>query len=393
MTTIVNYLGKCPHCLQASVTSSIASTSSFCIAGEEDVGEPLLVMCNKCLSLSWRTEIKMTTEDVSDTDDWWTEGSVNKYKKVLKDNQVNGKKLTKTQKQHLEQLVSSRERWRRQDVLDDRAKGCLRGMEYADIHGGTSSMALLVFQSLIENKNIGKDKIDYDDIGRRYLEWYNNNAIDTGVVNAMVFDLVNEGVSFNEASIQVDKKLHGMTASSRPACRALPITVYLAGAINKNPDKWQYSGSAKIFENFIERETRLTHKHLHASQISKAVNMICMRLMLDYSLDESIKAGGDYTTPKTRVNLGLTYKPIEITRKDLKNTGYADDALIAAIWFIRNTDSFEEAVKESIKLKGKSSYCSVLVGAIGGALYGYFDIENTVGKNSIFEYFHTEYLT
>ena len=163
--------------------------------------------------------------------------------------------------------------------------------------------------------------------------------------------------------------------------------------INKNPDMWKDSGSDKIFENFIDKETKLTHRHLHASQISKAVNKICLCLMLDYSLDESIKEGGYYLSTKTKMSLGLTNNPIEVSRRDLKNSGYADDVLISAIWFIRNTNSFDDAVKESLELKGQSNYCSVLVGAIGGTLYGYRDIKGSIGESSIFECYHAQHLT
>ncbi len=393
MTIIKKYLGECPRCLDGSVTMQTLSTNSFC--GSIGVHEPPLIKCPNCENLVWMEEINIVSEVDNDDDShsWWSWVHELEYIKFLKDGQVNGKKLTNTQRQDLEQFIAFQEKLKRQILLDDRAKGCLHGMEYADIGGGTSYMASLVFESLIENKNTGKDKINLDDIGKRYLEWYNKHAIDTGVVNALVFDLVNEGVSFNEASIQVDKKLHGMTASSRPACRALPITIYLAGLINKNPDMWHFSGSDKFFTNFIESETKLTHKNVHARQVSMAVNKVCLCLMLDFSLDESIKEGAHYLISKTRANLGLTHRPKEVTKKDLKNTGYADDAFVAAIWFIRNTDSFDEAVKESIKLKGKSSYCSVLVGAIGGALYGYSDIKHDIGKTGVFKYYQVEYLT
>ena len=398
MTTIHNFLGKCPNCSNSSITELYGSYSSFCMPDDYAFLQPMLVICRYCNSLVWQEDIEDLSFIGDESDDinnhqWWTEGSMQVYKDVLKDNQVNGKGLEDKQKQHLEQLIESREKLRKHHVLEDRATGCLYGLAHADISGGTSSMALLVFESLIENNNIGKDKIDYDDIGKRYLEWYNNNGTDTGFVNAKVFDLVNEGATFEEASKQADKELHNMTASSRPACRSLPITVYLAGLYNRDPDKWQFSGSDKIFANFIDKETKLTHRHLHASQISKAVNKICLCLMSDLTLDESIKEGGDYLTQKTRMNLGLTSKPKEVTRKDLKNTGYADDALIAAIWFIRNTNSFDEAVKESIKLKGKSNYCSVLVGAIGGALYGYSDIKDSLSKYNRFHSYHAAYLT
>jgi hypothetical protein len=192
MTTIHNFLGKCPNCSNSSITELYGSYSSFCMPDDYAFLQPMLVICRYCNSLVWQEDIEDLSFIGDESDDinnhqWWTEGSMQVYKDVLKDNQVNGKGLEDKQKQHLEQLIESREKLRKHHVLEDRATGCLYGLAHADISGGTSSMALLVFESLIENNNIGKDKIDYDDIGKRYLEWYNNNATDTGFVNAKVF--------------------------------------------------------------------------------------------------------------------------------------------------------------------------------------------------------------
>lgn len=395
MTIINTYLGQCPHCLRDSITTRTLSTSSFCIS-IKGTYKPSLVTCPVCKGFAWSEEVLIVDQvDFNDkSHSWWLEADESDCIKVLKSNQVNGKKLTNAQRHNLEAFLLYWKSHFKKALLQDHVEGCLRGLSYADIDGGTSNMTLLVFQSLIENKNIGVDKVDYSDIGRRYLKWYNNNAVDTGMVNAMVFDLVNKGATFEDASKEVDRGLHGMTASSRPACRSLPISAYLAGVVNKNPDVWKVSGSNKIITKFIEQEVKLTHRHVHTSQISIAVNIICMCLMLSYSLNESVKNGADFISPKTRRSLGLTSRPIPITKKDLKNTGYADDALIAAIWFIRNTNSFDEAVKESLKLKGKANYCSTLVGAIGGALYGYNDIKNTIDSHGdAFKSHHIEYLT
>ena len=387
MTIANTCLGECPEC---SKDSKIHQYSSYNSYGEKFILARLF-RCGHCNHFEWQKNIKIKFDNVEGNEHWWSSIAPWSGIDILEENKINNKELTEEHRLHIvEVLETNYKEVMESERLHNRARGCLDGLSHADIDGGTSSMALLAFNSLVENKNFRKDKVDHNDIGRRYLDWYNDNAVDTGIVNAMVFDLVNGGATFEDASKQVDVKLHGMTASSRPACRSLPISIYLAGMINTKPDEWKISDIDKTFTDLIDKETKLTHRNLHASQISRAVNMICMYLILGYSIDESIEAGGVYVSQKTSASLGLTSKSIKITKKDLKNTGYADEALIASIWFIRNTSSFDEAVNESMKLKGKSNYCSVLVGAIGGAYYGYNNIKDGLRKYS--KFFHAPVL-
>ena len=121
MTIISTYLGKCPYCESLSVATGISSSSSFCMSPEDEVGDPWLVQCGICQALVWHDEIEPIDKDDSDSDNWWVEASIKEYKQVLENNHVGIRKLSDKQKHHLKELVVSREKWQRKDILDDQA--------------------------------------------------------------------------------------------------------------------------------------------------------------------------------------------------------------------------------------------------------------------------------
>ncbi len=63
-----------------------------------------------------------------------------------------------------------------------------------------------------------------------------------------------------------------------------------------------------------------------------------------------------------------------LTIDDLSDGGYAPDVLVAALWFLMKNLTFEDALKQSKEFAGVANYCPVLVGSIGGAMYGYNEI-------------------
>ena len=50
--------------------------------------------------------------------------------------------------------------------------------------------------------------------------------------------------------------------------------------------------------------------------------------------------------------------------------GFAPDVLGAALFFVRTSSSFADALERSIAFAGPSNYCPILVGSIGGARWG-----------------------
>jgi len=61
--------------------------------------------------------------------------------------------------------------------------------------------------------------------------------------------------------------------------------------------------------------------------------------------------------------------------RTLDNGGFAPDVLEAALFWVKNTSNFRDALENSLAFAGKANYCPVLVGAIAGAMYGFSNIE------------------
>ena len=262
------------------------------------------------------------------------------------------------------------------NTIIDKAQGCLLGLILGDDNGGPTAMMVEVLKSfLIE------PKVDIERISSLYLDWFRKDGFDAGLVTYKVLELVDSGLSFDDAAKQVDEELDGMTAGISPAHRSVPLSIIFAKLNLSTPEVWGRCSNAGIrwLRETINQEAKLTHLHDVASEVSQSVNAICMRLMLGDSLDKSLRIGKHFT-----LNPNNNFRQVDkiklLSIKDLNNGGYAPDVLVAATWFLLNTDSFGEALKQSKKFAGAANYCPVLVGSIGGAMYGYNEIKPLTKK-------------
>jgi ADP-ribosyl-[dinitrogen reductase] hydrolase len=66
------------------------------------------------------------------------------------------------------------------------------------------------------------------------------------------------------------------------------------------------------------------------------------------------------------------YKQVfQLSKEELKPTGYVFDTLICALWCFINTSSFEGAVCEAANLGGDSDTIAAITGGMAGVFYGY----------------------
>ena len=61
---------------------------------------------------------------------------------------------------------------------------------------------------------------------------------------------------------------------------------------------------------------------------------------------------------------------IELSKDDIKSTGYVVDTLEASLWSFLNTDSFEEAVVGAVNLGGDTDTIGAITGSMAGIVYG-----------------------
>ena len=155
----------------------------------------------------------------------------------------------------------------------------------------------------------------------------------------MVFQKVTQGLSLEQASIQVHKELNGTTAGCGPAHRIAPIASY-----TKIP-------TDRLFSIAIE-EAAITHYHKDAGNCSAIMALLCRYLIEGNSWKESKEIVSQ------NEDLKFTWNKIESA--NLNNSGFVLDVMHSAFHFLDNKNSLEN----SLLFAGPANYCPVIVGII-----------------------------
>lgn len=237
---------------------------------------------------------------------------------------------------------------------NDRAKGILLGLAAGDRNGGPIRMAVRLAESLVDT-----GKFDLADIGARYLDWWHNDAFDTGPTAARVFTLVDSGLSFPAAAQQVHTETGEQTAGCNPAHRSSPL------GMMSQLDIQQLAYYAK-------QEATLTHHHPLSSDVAAAVVVICHQLVHGATWEKAIDSANTDRLPETVKAIS------EPNPESLKRGGFAPDVLAAAIYFVESSGSFDDALRRSLQFSGPDNYCPVLVGSIAGARWGMSTINRSL---------------
>ena len=152
----------------------------------------------------------------------------------------------------------------------DRVKGILIGLAAGDRNGGPIRMAVRLAESLAE-----RGTFDVIDVGAKYVDWWHNGAFDTGPTAARVFQLVDNGLSFDNAARQVHEEAGGQTAGCNPAHRSASLAMM--------PEL-----NAKQLATYAEEEAKLTHYHALSADVAAAVALVCRELVCGVSWQEAL---------------------------------------------------------------------------------------------------------
>jgi ADP-ribosylglycohydrolase len=235
--------------------------------------------------------------------------------------------------------------------LENKIAGCLMGLAAGDRNGGPLRMSLLLAQSLVEQK-----RFDSEDVCARYLAWWRNGAFDTGPTFAGVYSRVDKGMPLSDAVRTTHEECHGETAGCNPAHRCPPLA--LAGFL-----------PIIQLESVLTEEAHLSHMHQLAAEGSTFIGLLCRHLILGLPLDESLERAG-----RNRAR-SIQRAASVFDEESLKPGGYAPDALAAGIYFVKASDSFDEALQRALAFAGPANYCPVITGAVAGARWGRSSIE------------------
>ena len=233
-----------------------------------------------------------------------------------------------------------------ESLTAQRIRGCLYGLAAGERNGGPVRMALRLGQSLAACSGF-----DAEDIFSRYRNWWQDGAIDTGNVFAMVMTRMDyDGMTRREAVSWVDNKLKGRTAGVNPAHRIAPLACCLSVRDGE-------------LASMAREEAQLSHAGPIAADASAFVAVLLRALIRGEDWQRALAlAEQQIQHPQTRLTRQAPLLPLD-------ENGFAPIILANALHFVEQADSFEAALTASIRHAGGANYSPVLVGAIAGALY------------------------
>lgn len=153
-----------------------------------------------------------------------------------------------------------------------------------------------------------------------------------------------------------------MTAGCNPAHRCAPLA--MCAAIE----------DSRIAQA-ASTEAQLTHQHPLAADVAAAVACLCRGLI----------RGEPWPTALGLVTAGRrpeTCRAVEIrSLEHISPSGFASEALGAALYFLDTSDSFSDALARAIDFASPDNYCPVLAGSIGGARWGRSQIDDRLCRH------------
>lgn len=227
-----------------------------------------------------------------------------------------------------------------------------------------TSMVLATMDSIIATH-----EINYDDIMEKFYEWLAfgkytslNTVFDVGITTKNSILKFMNGISPLSCGNK-DKESNG----NGSLMRMLPIAYYLY----KN--NYDFVSSIDIINNV----SSLTHSH--------EISCLGCKIFCDYislllegidkvdALNKLIEY--NYSSHYTNDSIN-EYKRIlsgdifNLTRDEIKSSGYIVDTLEASIWSLLNTNNFEEAVLTAVNLGGDTDTIGAITGGMSGIIYG-----------------------
>ena len=227
-----------------------------------------------------------------------------------------------------------------------------------------TSMMLATMDSIINS-----NKIDYDDMMKKFCDWYMNSKY---TATGVMFDI---GISTRKALHKFYNGCNALDCGGKgefdngngSLMRILPISLY--SIYNELDEKQEIE--------LLNNCSSLTHGHevsklgckIYTDYIRSLLNGKTKKEALyeisnkDYSNEYST-----YSIDKYKRLFSPTFESLDISQ--IKSSGYIVDTLEASIWCVLNTQGYEEAVIKAINLGEDTDTVGAVTGSIAGIIYG-----------------------
>jgi ADP-ribosyl-[dinitrogen reductase] hydrolase len=273
-------------------------------------------------------------------------------------------------------------------TLDDRYRGCLIGLACGDALGGPvefdsrakmdecfpaglrefigggwlhlfpgeitddTQMSLDVARSLCAHP-----EGDMSDLATRFLAWRNSAPKDIGNTTRDALDRLAAGVPWAEAGEQTFRHRGERDSAGNGAImRCAPVAM----RFRNDPDR---------LRDVSIDVSRITHANPLCTWASVVVDQATAALLNGEPVAAALeRASSGIDQPEVLAALSLAQTA---SRDKIASGGFVLDTLVAALWSLIRTESFEDAVVTAVGLGGDTDTTGAVAGALAGAHYGY----------------------
>jgi ADP-ribosylglycohydrolase len=228
-----------------------------------------------------------------------------------------------------------------------------------------SSLLLCTADSLLHHQ------FDTDDMERRFVAWYQEKIWTPW---GKVFDI---GIATSQALSRIARGMRAEVAGgdgessngNGSLMRLLPISIRFAG----HP--------TKVLLDRVHRGSAITHRHPRSQMACGLYSLVVRNLLTGATPPEAFHAAlasfREFYAPDSSWAVELDpFEPLLrgdlaiCSEREIDSSGYVLHTLIASLWCLLTTGSYQECVLQSVNLGGDTDTTGCVAGGLAGIAYG-----------------------
>lgn len=210
-----------------------------------------------------------------------------------------------------------------------------------------TSMALCLADSII-----AQGGLDEQDVLTRFVDWYTNGYNSS---TGRCFDIGTTTVT----SLRYFRDKGTLVNNTQPRAAGNGSIMRLAPVVIA-----QYNDPDQAYSDAVI-QSRTTHA---SEECIESCVMLTNVLLNAFNAKTKDEVFNIYVRPIDSVKNIMNR--LEVTRDEVRSTGYVIDTLHAALWAFKNTDNFKDAILLATNLGHDADTVAAVTGQIAGAYYG-----------------------
>ncbi len=253
-------------------------------------------------------------------------------------------------------------------------------LEYGTYHQPAGTWSDDTSLSIAAMESISRlGKIDYADIMKNFVEWYEHDKF---TANDVIFDVGNTTAQAIENFMLGITPLecgptNESTSGNGSLMRIFPVAAYLYLKRGNNFD----ADAMQTVHNF----SRITHGSYSCQMSCGVYSLIAAEIFDGQDLKKAILSGinkaknfygnlREFEEAAQRLARIFDANFANLPEEEISSRGYVIASLESALWCLLNTDNYKDLVLKAVNLGGDTDTIGAIAGGLAGAFYGLEEI-------------------